>query len=90
MVDQKGEGIIDIYRARAIIPLARAYHTIGDPETALTIYKQAVEAGMVNPNKRPRAEDLSSICCSMAQDGIQPDAELWARMQQILKELGSE
>ncbi len=75
--------IVNIYRAESLRPLAEAYQAMGDRSAALEVYKLAVEEGVVNPNSRPRAIDLSATCCSMAVHGVIPDAELWARMQEI-------
>ena len=61
-------------------PLAEAYLAQDDVATARTLYAQAVEAGVANPNSRPRAEDLSATCCSMALHGFEPDEALWARL----------
>jgi hypothetical protein len=36
--------------------------------------RDAIEAGTINPNSRPRAEDLSATCASIARTGIEPDA----------------
>ena len=80
--------IVNIYRAGALRPLAEAYQSMGDTATALTVYKRVVEEGVENPNSRPRAEDLSATCCSMALHGVEPDAELWTRILQIKEELG--
>jgi hypothetical protein len=80
--------IVNIDRAGTLRPLARAYQSMGKTTTALAIYKQAVEEGIENPNSRPRAEDLSASCCSMALAGIEPDKELWTRLYQVAKELG--
>lgn len=84
---QKGE-IVDIFRAGALIPLAEAFELMGDTPAAMTVYKKAVEEGTINPNSRPRAEDLSAIAASMAVSAVEPDAELWARIRQIHKGLG--
>ena len=43
----------------------------------------------LNPNSRPRADDVCATCISMAVHGIEPDAELRARLEQIVKELGA-
>jgi hypothetical protein len=81
--DADRDTIGSIYRAGALRPLAAAYNELGDAKTALAVYKRAVEEGVVNPNSRPRAEDLSATCCSMALEKVEPDAELAARMKQI-------
>lgn len=86
--DAQGEEIVNIYRAGTLRPLAEAYVSLGDITTAKAVYKRAVEAGIDNPNSRPRAEDLSATCISMALHGVEPDAELLARIQQIYEGLG--
>jgi tetratricopeptide (TPR) repeat protein len=80
--------IVNIYRAGALRPLAEAYQAMGDTEAALSVYKQAVEEGVENPNSRPRAEDLSATCCSMALYAVEPDVELWERIRGIHHGLG--
>lgn len=79
----EGSKIVNIYRAGALRPLAQAYQVMGDKEAALSVYRQAVEEGVANPNSRPRAEDLSATCCSMALHGVEPDETLWARVREI-------
>jgi hypothetical protein len=80
--------IVDIFRGAALRPLAETYQAIGDTSSALAIYKLAVEEGVINPNSRPRAEDLSALCCSMALAGVEPDADLWARILEVRDGLG--
>jgi len=79
---------VDIYRAETLCPLAEAYRTLGDAASALAVYKRAVEEATVNPNSRPRAEDLSAICCSLAKHEVEPDLELWARLTKVHDGLG--
>ncbi len=86
--DDKRAAIVDIYRASALRALAEAYQTVGDAPTALGVYRLAVVAGVENPNSRPRAEDLCASCCSMAVHGVEPDAELWKRLDSIVAGLG--
>jgi hypothetical protein len=88
LFDAEKEQMVDIDRATALHPLAEAYQAMGDPAAALGVYKRAVEEGVVNVNSRPRAEDLSATCCSMALHAVEPDAELWTRIRQIGKGLG--
>jgi hypothetical protein len=80
---EQGKNIVNIWRAGALRPLAQAYQVMGDTATALSVYKRAVDEGVDNPNSRPRAEDLSATCCSMALYAVQPDAELDTRIRQI-------
>ena len=83
LFDSQRDKIVNIYRAGALRPLAEAYQSMGDTAAALAVYKRAVDEGIENPNSRPRAEDLSATCCSMALHGVEPDAELWTRIRQI-------
>jgi hypothetical protein len=82
------EKIVDIYRAGALRAIAEGFQAVGDPAAALDVYKRALEEGVGNPNSRPRAEDLVATCLSMARSGVDPDAPLWKRMQEVRKALG--
>jgi hypothetical protein len=80
--------IVDIFRARTLHPLAEAFQAMDQGVAALAVYRRAVEEGAVNPNSRPRAEDLAATCRSMAVHGTEPDADLWARIRGIREGLG--
>ncbi len=88
LFDAQRERIVNIDRAGVLRALAEAYASIIDDESARSLYARAVEAGVENPNSRPRAEDLSATCTSMARNGIEPGAELLERMVQIHAHLG--
>lgn len=75
--------IFDYKRAEALNPLAEAFLSLGDAPAAHGIYAKAVEEGALNPNRRPRADDLTATCCSMALHAVEPDAKLRARMLEI-------
>jgi tetratricopeptide (TPR) repeat protein len=81
--------IVNIYRAGALRPLAEAYQTMGDTATAKSVYATALNEGTENPNSRPRAEDLSATCVSMALNGVEPDEAMWTRIRQIQGGLAS-
>jgi hypothetical protein len=70
------ERILDIDRADTLVPLAETCHALGDPPRALSLYALALEEGLQNPNSRPRAEDLTAICLSLAGQAIEPDTHL--------------
>jgi hypothetical protein len=80
---EKQSEIINIDKAETLIPVAEAFQVMGDTASALAVYKQAVEAAVENPNSRPRAEDISAICLSMAKYKVEPDAALWMRIREI-------
>ncbi|MCA9002674.1 MAG: hypothetical protein KDB61_12175, partial [Planctomycetes bacterium] len=66
---------IDIYRTQALLPLAEVMHALGDPKAADAMYTLALNEALVNPNSRPRAQDLCAILCSMAREGyVAPEA----------------
>lgn len=62
--------IVDIWRARALRAMAEARAASGDAARALSLYGDALEAGALNPNARPRAEDLCATCISLASSGV--------------------
>jgi tetratricopeptide (TPR) repeat protein len=77
------EKIVNIDKAQLLRSLAEAYQAMGDNAAALDIYKRAIEAGVENPNSRPRAEDLAATCCSMALHMVEPDMKLLNRIREI-------
>ncbi|MCY3000997.1 MAG: hypothetical protein NTV21_04260 [Planctomycetota bacterium] len=80
--------IVDIYRAGALRPVAEAYATMGDPDEARRVFARALEEGTLNPNSRPRADDLVATCLAMAKAGVEPDATLRVRLEQIAGAFG--
>lgn len=84
-----GQKIVNIWRAGALRPLAEAYQVMGDTEMALAVYERALAEGVVNPNSRPRAEDLAATCVSMALNRVDPDETLWAKIRRIHEGLGN-
>ncbi len=88
LYDQESTGIVNIYRAGALRPLAENYALVGDATSAVSLYARAVEEGIANPNSRPRAEDLSATCASMAKCTVAPSANLWTRIREIYEGLG--
>jgi tetratricopeptide (TPR) repeat protein len=77
------DGVADIFRAGAMCPAAEAFASLGEPARALEVYRLAVEAGALNPNARPRAEDLAQTTASLARSAIEPDAAMWKRLREI-------
>jgi hypothetical protein len=82
------ERIFDIYRAEPLRQLAAANFALGDAGAGMEFLRRAVEAGVENPNSRPRADDLAGTALLMARKGWLPDAPLWERMRQIASGLG--
>jgi tetratricopeptide (TPR) repeat protein len=88
MFDAKRGEIVNIYRAGILRSIAETYQAMDNTNAASDIYKRALEAGMENPNSRPRAEDLVATCCSMALHEMKPDVELLNRIREIRDGLG--
>jgi tetratricopeptide (TPR) repeat protein len=83
LYEQHETEIWDFHRSETLFPLAEVYQFMGNSEKAHAVYQKAVEAGALNANLMPRAEDLTQTCCSMASSGLQPDPDLWKYMQDI-------
>jgi tetratricopeptide (TPR) repeat protein len=75
--------VVDIDRADVLRPLAEAMVDAGDRDEALRIWRLALEAGALNPNARPRAEDLCLTCLSMVRSGVEPPADMRATIRSI-------
>lgn len=86
--EAKRDRIANVYRAQTLRPIAEAYQAMDEPDRACDLYVRALEAGMENPNSRPRAEDLAATCCSMAVHGTEPSPALLGRIREILDGLG--
>jgi len=80
--------IVDIERAGVLVPLAEAFLDLGDRSEALALYLHAAEEARINPNSRPRCDDLVAICCSLAIRNLQPDTALDAKLYALRDSLG--
>jgi len=87
--EQGRETIGMVFRAGSLRPLAEAYVAMSDHGAALRVYARVVEEGAENVNARPRAEDLCATLCSLAKHNVKPDPDLWARMREIVANLGN-
>lgn len=83
------EFIVNIERAQLLCTLAETYNQFGSTAKALELYGLAVDAGQINPNSRPQADDLCRICCSMALHRVEPSAGLLQKLEKMKNELGS-
>jgi tetratricopeptide (TPR) repeat protein len=88
LYDTDKDKIVNIYRARTLCPIAEAYQAMGDTTQALEVYKRVLEAGVENPNSRPRAEDLVATCCSLAEHTVEPGVDVMNRIREIYNDLG--
>lgn len=86
--DAKVEGIVNLRRGMSLRALAEGWAMLGERDAALRCWSEALEAGVLNPNSRPRAEDLSATVRSMAAAGVPPTAAMRARIDAIRNGLG--
>jgi len=85
--DQRESGIYNLWRPDCLRPLAEACQLIGEAAKARSLYARALEAGALNPNGRPQAEDLAKTCTSMALSGFKPDTALWEDIHRLRDQL---
>ena len=86
--DSVRDDIIDIYRCAMVCRIAEASVATGRSQQAIDFYLRAAAESTVNPNSRPRADDLNEICCSVALSGIAPSTDLLLKLNTINDELG--
>lgn len=87
--EEERETIVDIERAALLCRIAELFGLSGDDDQALELYRRAVDEGCINPNARPRADDLGEICCSMALHDVAPSEALMRKLETMKNELGS-
>ncbi|MGB3965133.1 MAG: hypothetical protein WBO45_00270 [Planctomycetota bacterium] len=82
------ETIVNIWRARALRPLALAFHALGERARCQELLALVLEESLENPNSRPRCDDLVDTCTALAIAGVEPSAGLWTRLREIRTGLG--
>jgi hypothetical protein len=86
--EARKKDIVDVFRARSPRALAEGYALIGDQAKAESCWLEALAAGTINPNSRPRAEDLSATLVAMARSGASLTPALRERITLCRKSLG--
>ena len=84
---RRGE-ILSTRLARSLRALGEAWAAAGDAAMARESFRDALDAGLVNPNGRPRAEDLVATCIAMATSGTVPDPLTAQRIEAVRAQLG--
>ncbi len=87
LFEDRRSTIVDVFRAEALQACAEAYQALGKSATAHAIYARAFGEATLNPNSRPRIDDLVALCCSMARHGVEPDAGLFGQIERIVATL---
>ena len=86
--DEVRESINSIWRGRALRPLAEAYASLGQRMIASDLYERALAEAVINPNSRPRVEDLVRVSISITRSGIEPTRSLELALERVAKGLG--
>jgi hypothetical protein len=86
--EARKKDIVDVFRARSPRALAEGFALIGDQAKAESCWLEALAAGTINPNSRPRAEDLSATLVAMARSGASLTPALRERITLCRKSLG--
>lgn len=76
-------------RVETLLPLAQAYQAMEKSALALSVYKRVVQEIGPNYGVKLCAESVSTICCSLAVNAVEPDTELWLNLRNINNALGS-
>jgi len=87
--DAQIDSLATYKRADALRPLAEAYAVLGQSQRALELFRRVYAFGVINPNIRPRVNDLTNTCVSMAVHGVEPDEALWLAIKGTLEDLGN-
>jgi tetratricopeptide (TPR) repeat protein len=87
--DAEEHRITNIFRGRALQPIAETLAKMGRRDSAHEVYRMIIEEyASISGNSRPCADTLSHACCSMAVHGVRPSDELMARILEIRDGLG--
>ena len=72
--------IFNIYRADLLIACAEAFMAVGNEDASYTAYLDAIDQAGVNPNSRPRVEDLTIIVQSLIRNDVVLSEEITTKL----------
>jgi len=81
--EARRDEVVNLRRATSWRALASAYVGLGDRADAEACFVAALEDGALNPNARPRAEDLCMTMLAMARCGFVPTEAMDRRIEAI-------
>lgn len=81
--EKRREEVVNLRRATSWRALAAGFMGLGDRADAEACFAAALEDGALNPNARPRAEDLCLTLLSMARCGFLPTEAMERRIEAI-------
>lgn len=86
--DRRRGEIMSTRLARSLRAIGSAWAKAGDQIMARQSFRDALDAGLINPNGRPRAEDLTATCVAMAVAGVVPDPLTAQKIDAVRNQLG--
>ena len=86
--EARREEVTDLLRATTHRALAEGYMLCGERGKAALCYAEALREGSLNPNARPRANDLCETLVSMARTGFVPDTDMGRTIASVRAGLG--
>jgi tetratricopeptide (TPR) repeat protein len=81
--ESRREEVVNLRRATSWRALATGFMGLGDRADAEACFAAALEDGALNPNARPRAEDLCMTLLAMARSGFVPTDSMERRIREI-------
>ena len=81
--ERRREEVVNLRRATSWRALATGFMGLGDRADAEACFAAALEDGALNPNARPRAEDLCMTLLAMARCGFVPTEAMERRIDAI-------
>ncbi|MFO1078662.1 MAG: hypothetical protein U1E73_13140 [Planctomycetota bacterium] len=87
--EHQREHIESMNRADVLVPIAEAYAHADAPAQAEAIYHRALAEAVVNPNSRPRLDDLVAVALSLSRSGLPLAAALLAEVRAAVRGLGN-
>ncbi|MBU3682940.1 MAG: hypothetical protein FGM39_02795 [Phycisphaerales bacterium] len=81
--ERRREEVVNLRRATSWRALATGFMGLGDRADAEACFAAALEDGALNPNARPRAEDLCMTLLAMARSGFVPTEAMERRIDAI-------
>jgi tetratricopeptide (TPR) repeat protein len=81
--------IFDIHRADILCNVGETFARLGRMDRAAEVYSRALEQARVNPNSRPRVEDLNLIVLSLVKNEVPLTPDLTDSMDELINGLGS-
>ncbi|OUX37816.1 MAG: hypothetical protein CBE26_02515 [Kiritimatiellaceae bacterium TMED266] len=86
--DEVENSIFDIYRAELLVACAEAFMAVGHEDLLHTAYLDAIDQAGVNPNSRPRVEDLTVIVQSLIHNNVLLSDEIISNLVKLSDSVG--